>query len=122
MPVSLGTALPFDSSLENLVRGGKDPLGAPFGNRGTGKPALNVSATEFGTVHAQRFKAKQCNTLGLSLSKAARGALRIVNGLGRVAKFDVRQFVKRGFGGHLRDWVNRNLAALGVSLTVAVQH
>src|SRR5439155_25087112 len=103
MPVSLGTALPFDSSLEKLVRGGKDPLCTAFGNRGTGKPALNVSAAKLGTVQRERFQTEQRNTLSLSLSKAARCRFGIVYGLGRVAKFDVRQLVKRGFGGHLRD-------------------
>src|SRR5262245_49870309 len=72
--------------------------------------------------------ARTCNNTVSRISRenlaliAGLQRLRIVDGLGRVAQFDVREFVERGLRGHLRHGIDGDLAALRVSLTIPVQH
>ena len=109
-PASFGTALPLNARFQNPVSCYKDALCAALRNRSAGKPILNISTAVLGTVHAERFQARQSDRFGLDFFQASRQRFGVVNRFGRVAQLDVREFVERRFRWHL--W-SRCLAVRG---------
>src|SRR5437667_8462885 len=79
---SFGAAFLFDASFQDAIRRSKNALCATLWNRGTGKPALNVSTAIFRSVHSQGFETEQSNGLGLNFFQISRQGFGIVNRFG----------------------------------------